>query len=60
ALNVLGAEKAMAIASRENIAAYFIVKTDAGFKQSWSPAFAPYLQDAPATRATKPAAESSV
>ncbi|MFP3365939.1 FAD:protein FMN transferase, partial [Pseudoalteromonas sp. SIMBA_148] len=34
ALNVLGAEKAMTIADRENIAAYFIVKTDDGFKQS--------------------------
>ncbi|MDH2293010.1 MULTISPECIES: FAD:protein FMN transferase [Cobetia] len=58
ALNVLGAEKAMTIADRENIAAYFIVKTDDGFKQSWSPAFAPYLKDAPATGDTKPADEA--
>ncbi|WP_254918378.1 FAD:protein FMN transferase [Cobetia sp. QF-1] len=58
ALNVLGADKAMATAKRENIAAYFIVKTKDGFEQSWSPAFAPYLKDAPVAGADKSAGKT--
>ena len=42
-LNVMGAERALALAGRLNIPAYFIVKTPNGFDALHSPAFAPYL-----------------
>ncbi|RXJ72962.1 FAD:protein FMN transferase ApbE [Veronia nyctiphanis] len=40
---VLGAEKALELANKENIAAFFIVKTDDGFNEVASDAFAKYL-----------------
>ncbi|MHB0776949.1 FAD:protein FMN transferase [Halomonas sp. WWR20] len=46
AITVLGPEAGMKLAERENIAAYFIVKTDEGFETRVSRAFRPYLQDA--------------
>ncbi|TDU25026.1 thiamine biosynthesis lipoprotein [Chromohalobacter marismortui] len=47
ALEVLGPKKGMALAEREDIAAYFIVKTDKGFKTEVSDAFHTYLADEP-------------
>ncbi|MCK0768210.1 FAD:protein FMN transferase [Chromohalobacter canadensis] len=47
ALEVLGPEKGMALANREDIAAYFIVKNDEGFKTELSEAFHTYLADEP-------------
>lgn len=43
AFMVMGPEKAIALANREKIAAFFIVKTDKGFKEIVSDAFKPYL-----------------
>lgn len=43
AFMVLGAEKALVLANRENIPAFFIVKTDNGFTEIASDAFKPYL-----------------
>lgn len=41
--NVMGYEKAQALATRENIAAYFIVRRDGGFESHYTPAFTSYL-----------------
>jgi thiamine biosynthesis lipoprotein len=43
AFNVMGPEKAKALATRENIAAYFIVRGDDGFETDHSPAFSSFL-----------------
>jgi len=43
AFNVMGPEKAKALATRENIAAYFIVRGDNGFVTDYSPAFSSFL-----------------
>ena len=45
AFMVLGAKQGLALANQENIAAFFIVKTDEGFKEVASNAFKPYLQN---------------
>ncbi|MEQ7872285.1 FAD:protein FMN transferase [Chromohalobacter salexigens] len=47
ALEVLGPKKGMALANREDIAAYFIVKTDEGFTTELSDAFHAYLAEPP-------------
>ncbi len=41
--NVMGYERAQALATRENIAAYFIVRRDGGFETHHTPAFTSYL-----------------
>lgn len=41
--NVMGFEKAQALATRENIPAYFIVRTKEGFETHQTPAFASYV-----------------
>lgn len=41
--NVMGFEKAMALAVRENIPAYFIVRGEAGFETHQTPAFSSYV-----------------
>ncbi|MDV3503266.1 FAD:protein FMN transferase [Marinobacter sp. M-5] len=41
--NVMGYERAQALATRENIAAYFIVRRDGGFESHHTPAFTSYL-----------------
>lgn len=41
--NVMGFEKARALATRENIPAYFIVRTEQGFETHQTPAFASYV-----------------
>ncbi|WP_297792265.1 FAD:protein FMN transferase [uncultured Marinobacter sp.] len=43
--NVMGYERAQALATRENIAAYFIVRSDDGFETHYTPAFTAYLTD---------------
>ncbi len=43
ALMVLGPEVGLALARREEIAAFFIAKTDGGFVERVTPTFAPYL-----------------
>lgn len=43
AFNVMGPEKAKALATRENIAAYFIVRGNDGFETDYSPAFSSFL-----------------
>jgi thiamine biosynthesis lipoprotein len=43
AFNVMGPEQAKALATRENIAAYFIVRGDDGFETDFSPAFSSFL-----------------
>lgn len=43
--NVMGYERAQALATRENIAAYFIVRSDTGFETHYTPAFTAYLTD---------------
>jgi thiamine biosynthesis lipoprotein len=43
AINVLGPDKGLALAARENIPAYLIVHAGAGFEARHSPAFEPYL-----------------
>lgn len=43
AFNVMGRKKAKALATRENIAAYFIVRGDDGFETDFSPAFSSFL-----------------
>ncbi|RXE48042.1 FAD:protein FMN transferase [Chromohalobacter israelensis] len=47
ALEVLGPKKGMDLANREDIAAYFIVKTDEGFTTELSDAFHAYLAEPP-------------
>lgn len=42
-LNVLGPEAGMAVAEREKLAVYMIVKTDEGFSDRYSAAFEPWL-----------------
>ncbi|MGC8119336.1 FAD:protein FMN transferase [Marinobacter sp. VGCF2001] len=41
--NVMGFERAMSLATRENIPAFFIVRRDSGFETHQSPAFSSYL-----------------
>lgn len=41
--NVMGYERAQALATRENIAAYFIVRGDDGFESHYTPAFTSFL-----------------
>lgn len=43
--NVMGYERAQALATRENIAAYFIVRSDDGFEVHYTPAFTAYVTD---------------
>ncbi|SFM18466.1 FAD:protein FMN transferase [Marinobacter zhejiangensis] len=43
AFNVMGYEKARALAIRDNIPAYFIVRTGEGFESHYTPAFSSYL-----------------
>jgi thiamine biosynthesis lipoprotein len=43
ALNVLGPDEGLALADRIDLAAYFLVRTDAGFEVRASEAFRPYL-----------------
>lgn len=43
--NVMGYERAQALATRENIAAYFIVRSDNGFEVHYTPAFTAYVTD---------------
>ena len=43
ALNVLGPDEGLALADDLGLAAYFLVRTDAGFEVRTSQAFAPYL-----------------
>lgn len=43
--NVMGYERAQALATRENMAAYFIVRGDTGFEVHYTPAFTAYLTD---------------
>lgn len=45
AFTVMGADSGLAMAERENIAVYFIVRTDDGFKTLMSSAFTPYLAE---------------
>lgn len=51
-LNVLGAERALTLADRLNIPAYFVVKTPNGFDALYSLAFAPYLTSKDVTSST--------
>ncbi|WP_323844077.1 FAD:protein FMN transferase [Microbulbifer magnicolonia] len=44
ALNVLGADAGLELAEREQLAVFMLVKTDAGFEERYSSAFAPYLE----------------
>ncbi|WP_299586353.1 FAD:protein FMN transferase [uncultured Microbulbifer sp.] len=44
ALNVLGADAGMALAQRDNLAAFMLVKTEKGFEERFSSAFSPYLE----------------
>lgn len=44
AFTVMGADAGLKLAERENIAVYFIVRSDEGFEIRMSPAFAPYLE----------------
>ena len=43
AFNVMGPEKAKELATRENIAAYFIVRGTTGFQSDHTPAFSSYM-----------------
>lgn len=43
--NVMGYERAQALATRENVAAYFIVRSDNGFEVHYTPAFTAYVTD---------------
>ncbi|MEP4390829.1 FAD:protein FMN transferase, partial [Marinobacter sp.] len=43
AFNVMGHDRAKALATRENIAAYFIVRGDQGFETDYTPAFSSFL-----------------
>ncbi len=43
AFNVMGHDRAKALATRENIAAYFIVRGDNGFETDYTPAFSSFL-----------------
>jgi thiamine biosynthesis lipoprotein len=43
AFNVMGPDKAKGMATRENIAAYFIIRGEDGFKTEVSPAFSSFL-----------------
>ncbi len=45
AFNVMGHERAMALATRLNLAAYFIVRGEAGFETYQTPAFSSYIVD---------------
>ena len=44
ALNVMGAEAGLQLAEREGLAVFMLVKTDSGFEERFSSAFAPYLE----------------
>ena len=41
--NVMGYERAQALAIRDNIPAYFIIRTDDGFETHQTPAFSSYV-----------------
>lgn len=43
AFMVLGFETSMALATRKNMAAYFIIRSDETFQVAWTPAFSAYL-----------------
>lgn len=43
AFNVMGPEKAKALATKQNIAAYFIVRGNDGFETDYTPAFSSFL-----------------
>ncbi|MEP1213884.1 MAG: FAD:protein FMN transferase [Marinobacter sp.] len=43
AFNVMGYEQAQELATRENIAAYFIVRGEGGFQTDYTPAFSSFL-----------------
>lgn len=45
AFNVMGYDKARALATRENLAAYFIVRGENGFETHHTPAFSSYIID---------------
>lgn len=45
AFNVMGHERAMALATRLNLAAYFIVRGEKGFETHQTPAFSSYIID---------------
>ncbi|HLB30285.1 MAG TPA: FAD:protein FMN transferase, partial [Gammaproteobacteria bacterium] len=44
-LLVLSLEQAMAIAEREGIAAYFVIETDDGLGEKYTPGFADHFSD---------------
>lgn len=44
ALNVMGADAGLELAEKENLAVFMLVKTDDGFEERASAAFAPYLE----------------
>lgn len=44
ALNVIGADAALKLAEREQLAVFLLVKTDSGFEERVSSAFQPYLE----------------
>ncbi len=47
ALNVLGAEEGYTVAVKQGIAAYYLVKTEQGFSEKFTPAFQPFLGEKP-------------
>lgn len=44
-LLVLGPEQALTVATEEGIAAYFVIETDNGLSEKYTPEFAPHLAD---------------
>lgn len=56
ALNVMGEAAALALAERENLAIFLLVKTSSGFEERYSRAFSPFLDgaDAPAKKSIEP------
>ncbi|WP_444893506.1 FAD:protein FMN transferase [Microbulbifer sp. EKSA008] len=44
AINVLGADAGMALAERDNLAVFMVVKTDSGFEERSSSGFKPYVE----------------
>lgn len=47
ALNALGPDEGYELALQKGIAAYYLVKTEQGFAEKYTPAFKPYLSDEP-------------
>ncbi|WP_341503138.1 FAD:protein FMN transferase [Gallaecimonas sp. GXIMD4217] len=47
AINVLGEEAGWALAEREQLAVFMVIKTDEGFKERYTTAFEKYLVEAP-------------